>query len=37
MSLHGTTDPVTAALHIALGSSRNVDATSLHSETGLER
>ena len=37
MSLHGTTDPVTAALHIALGSSRNIDATSLHTETGLER
>jgi len=37
MCLHGTTDPVTAALHIVLGHQLDVDAVSIHSRDKLER
>ena len=37
MCLHGTTDPVTAALHIVLGDSMLVDAVAIHSAQRLER
>jgi len=37
MSLHGTTDPVTAALHIVLGDRLDVDVVSIHSKDRLER
>ena len=37
MCLHGTTDPVTAALHIVLGDRLDVDVVSIHSEERLER
>ena len=37
MCLHGTTDPVTAALHIVLGDRMTVDTVSIHSHGRLER
>jgi len=37
MSLHGSTDPVTAALHILLGDRLDVDVVSIHSKDSLER
>merc|ERR1719320_1472720 len=37
MCLHGSTDPVTAALHIVLGDKINVDVVSIHSKDRLER
>ena len=37
MCLHGSTDPVTAALHIVLGDRINVDVVSIHSKDRLER
>ena len=37
MSLHGSTDPVTAALHILLGDRLDVDVVSIHSKDCLER
>jgi len=37
MCLHGSTDPVTAALHIVLGDRMNVDVVSIHSQDRLER
>ena len=37
MCLHGTTDPITAALHIVLGDNMMVDAVSIHSQERLER
>ena len=37
MCLHGSTDPVTAALHIVLGDRLDVDVVSIHSEEKLER
>lgn len=37
MCLHGSTDPVTAALHIVLGDRLDVDVVSIHSEKKLER
>ena len=37
MCLHGSTDPVTAALHIVLGDSMLVDAVAIHSAQRLER
>ena len=37
MSLHGSTDPVTAALHIMLGDRLDVDVVSIHSKERLER
>ena len=37
MCLHGSTDPVTAALHIVLGDRIDVDVVSIHSENRLER
>ena len=37
MCLHGTSDPVTAALHIVLGDRRQVDVSAVHTEAGLER
>jgi len=37
MCLHGTTDPMTAALHIVLGDRMMVDAVSIHSQARLER
>ena len=37
MCLHGSTDPVTAALHIVLGDRLDVDVVSIHSAERLER
>ena len=37
MCLHGSTDPVTAALHIVLGDRLDVDVVAIHSEERLER
>ena len=37
MCLHGSTDPVTAALHIVLWDKLDVDVVSIHSEEKLER
>lgn len=37
MSLHGSIDPVTAALHIVLGDRLDVDVVSIHSKQRLER
>ena len=37
MCLHGSTDPVTAALHIVIGGRLDVDVVSIHSEEKLER
>lgn len=37
MSLHGTTDPGTAALHIVLGHRLDMDVLSVHSNNKLER
>ena len=37
MSLTGSADPVTAALHIVLGNQMQVDIISIHSERRLER
>ena len=37
MCLHGTTDPVTAGLHIVLGHRMMVDTVSIHSRDRLER
>ena len=37
MCLHGTSDPLTAALHIVLGDRRQVDVSAVHTESGLER
>lgn len=37
LCLHGTNDPVTAALHIILGDSLKSDAVSVHTAAGLER
>jgi len=37
MILHGNNDPVTAALHIALGDRLDVDVSGVHTEVGLER
>ena len=37
MCLHGSTDPVTAALHIVLGDRLDVDVVSINSEEKLER
>jgi len=37
MCLHGTTDPVTSALHIILGDRLQVDSVSIHSGGKLER
>ena len=37
MCLHGTADPVTAALQIVLGDRRDVDVSAVHNEAGLER
>jgi len=37
MCLHGNNDPVTSALHIALGDRLDVDVSAIHTEIGLER
>ena len=37
MCLHGSTDPITAALHIVLGDRMMVDVVSIHSQERLER
>ena len=37
LCLHGTSDPLTAALHIVLGDRRQVDVSAVHTEAGLER
>lgn len=37
MCLHGTTDPVTAALHIILGDRLQADSVSIHSQGRLQR
>jgi len=37
MCLHGTSDPLTAALHIVLGDRRDIDVSAVHTEAGLER
>ena len=37
MSLYGSTNPVTAALHIVLGDRLDVDVVSIHSKERLER
>ena len=37
LCLHGTNDPVTAALHIVLGDRRDIDVSAVHTESGLER